>query len=68
MALHHDRNSKQYFATAEASALVGKAVKTNAGTTITVASTFCEGTNRYSVADGKGNLYAKSCKNGLYIL
>jgi len=51
---------------AEAKALLGRTVHTNARTTVKIVALYAEGPDSYLVADERGHGYAKSDTNGLY--
>lgn len=62
---HRSEASRSYFTKAEATAMQGKVVGTNAGQSVTIDGMAAMGKNKYVVIAG-GHDYHKSAKSGLY--
>jgi len=62
-----DCSGQQTFTKTEAEAYVGRTVKTTGGTS-TIARTFCEGPDAYSLIDDKGNLIYKCHNHCAYVM
>lgn len=63
-----DRSKSKTFTESEALAYQGKMVKTSAGCVATVKGMFCEGPNRYTLTDERGNTLYKQHNNCVYIV
>ncbi len=63
-----DKSNTETFTRAEATALVGKTLNTNAQVKVTITDIACDGPNSYLLVDEKGHYLSKCCNNGLYVI